>query len=143
MDFKTKSFINVSNVSNNNYNVQTLFREYDHYELYDSNKEYDKNKFQYDYGNGNKFYNFGLYIIQFEESSEPINYVVAIEEVSDEELQKIAKYCQCTVCTSNWYNLSRYFTCSCCIGCLKSFFPQQYQINDARKYILENKIKID
>jgi len=128
-----------------NFDEKNTFNEYHYYEEYDSTKTYDKNPFEYDYGHGKHTYVYKLYEIGLMEGDQEIKrkkYIIADEEIGKTELTELAKYCQCSICISKWYNLSRYFTCSCCIGCLKSSFPQQYQINKARKHIVENKINI-
>jgi hypothetical protein len=58
-------------------------------------------------------------------------YVIADEQLDENELQKLSKYCQCDCCTGRkkWYEVSTWTT-----GCLNSHNPLQHQINAARKY---------
>lgn len=58
------------------------------------------------------------------------------------EIQKLAIYCQCRICTSKWYELSAYFKSAECIGCLKSDSPSPYYIDLTKQYIKDNNIKI-
>lgn len=121
------------------------FSEYHHFEKYDENKIYQDAPFECDYGYGKHTYVYELYNVNLMNNKKIIRtkyYIVSEEKMNDDELQKLSKYCRCDVCTRKWYDITRLFMCSCCIGCLKSSFPQQYQINKARKYIKENNITI-
>jgi len=127
------------------FNKSKYFSEYHHFEKYDENKVYSDAPFECDYGHGKYTYVYNLYNVNLMNNKEKIRtkyYIVSEEKMNDDELQKLSKYCQCDVCTMKWYEISKFLICSCCIGCLKSSFPQQHQINKARKYIKENDIII-
>jgi hypothetical protein len=133
--------VTVSYYSEDDFVEMEHFAEYHYYEDYDSNKIYQKTQFEYDYGHGKHIYSYALHrLISYEDQDNELNYVVADEELDEDKSKQLEKYCQCRVCTSKWYDIGAYFTCRCCIGCLKSPFPQQYQINAARKYMVANKI---
>lgn len=100
--------------------------QYHYYEIYDDNKNYTHETFLYDYCHGLLTYRY-CYINMNEKE-----YIYVEEELSKEDLAILEPFCQCIKCQSSWYHLSRYITCGCCIGCLKSPFPQQYQIDKAR-----------
>lgn len=109
---------------------KSILNNYHFYEKYNGNKNYQKAPFQHNYGYGNYTYIYKLYIFNNEEK-----YVVADEQLDKKELDYLSVYCQCKKCTSSWYNISSYFICGCCIGCLKSQFPSQYHINKTREYL--------
>lgn len=56
-------------------------------------------------------------------------YVIHEEDITNEDLEELKKYCQCKNCI----NEESVNFCSCCIGCLKSSLPSQYIINKARE----------
>jgi hypothetical protein len=60
-------------------------------------------------------------------------FIVAVEDVPEEELKLLKKYCQCRyhLTTKLW----PFFPCSCCVGCCDTPFPEQYVIKETRKYI--------
>jgi len=127
------------------FDEQKEFNEYHYFEQYDPTKTYESGVFDHDYGYGKHAYKYSLYSIFILENgihSTTKKFVVAIEYFTDDESRKLSEYCQCAICTAKWYNISKYFTCACCIGCLKSGMAQQYQINKARKYISDNGISI-
>lgn len=60
-------------------------------------------------------------------------FIVAVEDISEEEQKLLEKYCQCRYHLTT--NLWPFFPCPCCVGCCDSIFPQQYVIKETRKYI--------
>lgn len=114
---------------------ENLFEEFDHYEVYDSNKIYTNEPFQYKYDDKERTYEYIKYIIDVNDTK--LYYIVASEILTEEELVLLRPYCQCSVCLTPWYNLFHYIFghCRCCIGCLKSSFPQQHQIKKARQMV--------
>ncbi len=113
--------------------LKEYFQGYDFHELYDSSKEYQKDKFTQDFGKGLHQYIYALHKIQDRESKEETQYVVAEEELDEGELKMLAPYCQCMYHRKAWYNPRRMFICQCCVGCLQSDFPQQSVINRTRE----------
>jgi len=107
------------------------FSGYHFYEIYDPNKEYDMNKFEFDFGKGIHTYEYELRKIYDENSNNIKQFVVANEILSKEEQTELAKYCCCSHCEANFFK--KRFTCACCVGCLKSYFPQQHVINKTRE----------
>ena len=125
----------------NNFNSNEYFEEYPFYEKYDENKEYNTDYYDCDYGIGKKRYLLELYIITDNEDSNKFEkYVVAQEQLSRKDMKKLEEYCQCDYCVKSWYDIRKYFTCRCCVGCTQSDFPRQYVINKSRekKYEIEN-----
>ena len=100
-----------------------------------------------DVGKGTHTYSYISYTIGLRnkdnEIEKEVKYIVAEEEPSEDELKELAPYCQCPIHTRAWYNLSRYFICGHCVGCLYSAAPRQWAINAARErkemFPLENK----
>ena len=109
------------------------FSEYHFYEKYEKTKNYQSTEYEYDYGHGLHTYHLELYTITFEDTQESVSYALAKEKPTPEELKTLGKYCDCEYCKLKWYNVSKYFTCPCCVGCVKSIFPSQQSINKARK----------
>jgi hypothetical protein len=110
------------------FNPIEFFQDYDFYEVFDEQKEYNIESFKYDYGSGMTTYKYYKHVIY--DNDKKLKYIAA-EDVIDEDLKN---YCQCSVCTAQWYNISWLWTCRCCIGCLKSPFPQQHQIKKAKHH---------
>ncbi len=122
-------------------NITEYFSEYDHYEPFDTTKNYTTEKFEENFGHGNRTYRYaGMHF--FNKNDSRTVYVVAEEILDDDQKCALAKYCQCSVCTAKWYNLFKYITCSCCIGCLKTDLPRQSIIGKTRKYIADNNISV-
>jgi hypothetical protein len=123
------------------FDEQVYFEDYHHYEVCSPTKTYTPDTFVYDYGHGQHTYVYKLYTIYLKQNNETVKeniYIVVEEVLSKQELNILKPYCQCYVCTSNWYNISKYFTCRCCIGCLHSPLHTQGNINNARQYMLNN-----
>ncbi len=118
------------------------FEEHHHFEEYVATNEYQKDNFVATYrDNTPRTYLNTLYKIVFKKDSLPCNkkYVVAIEVVSPDDLNKMKKFCQCSRCKLPWYSIiTRFSMCSCCYGCLKSSMYQQFVVNDTRAYMLKN-----
>lgn len=115
-----------------NFNVSDIddyLKDYDWYEIYDPTKEYSTEVITQ---NG-KDYRYKLFNFQNNKQ-----YVVMSREVSDDYQQVLSKYCQCYICTAKWYNIKAYFTCSCCIGCVKSVFPSNNNIKEAEAKFIED-----
>lgn len=112
-------------------------KEFDnhHSELYDSSKSYTKERFVYDFGKGKHTYYYKIVkVILMCDHIKELNYVIAEEIISKEELQELSQFCQCYICTSKWYNLLSYIMTRYQSGCLKtnqSF--RQYIIDEARR----------
>ena len=113
---------------------EEYFKEYHYFEMFDENKEYISKPFKKDFGRGEHTYIYSLYNLNGIEK-----YIVAKEELSESELKELAPYCRCQYHIAVWYRLPKYFICPCCVGCIRSAFPQQCVINDARKYMNEKK----
>lgn len=114
-------------------NVPRYLGKYHHYELYDENKTYEKIN-TIDYGHGLNSYENHLVTI------DKVKYVYVTEYITAEELMKISIYCPCVRCTSKWYHISSYFICSCCVGCLKSIFPNSLYFKQARETYATNNL---
>lgn len=112
-----------------NFNENDYFSEYPYFEIYDYNKNYEP-EFFHDYKKyGIKKYISVLYEIEnINNKSEIKKYVVHEEDITEEDLKELERYCQCENCKSGTIKL-----CSCCIGCLKSYPPSQSNINRARE----------
>ena len=113
---------------------EEYFKEYHYFEKYDENKNYTSEPFRKDFGNGEHTYTYNLYTLNGTEK-----YVIAKEELSESELKELGPNCRCPLHTAPWYSLLKYLMCACCVGCLQSAFPQQWVINDTRKYMKEKK----
>ena len=109
---------------------------YDFHELVVVGKDYPSNTFQNDFGMGLKTYSWTE--LNFTDSK----YAVVEEHVPEEQIQLLAPYCQCCVCKMSWFNLAKYLTCRCCVGCLYVFIdtPRQDILKATREYIKKNGI---
>lgn len=103
------------------YTLDKFLEDYDFSETYDENKSYQSGIFDKD----GKQYQLGLV------TSSLGRYVVYCRVLTDDYQQKLAKHCQCPVCTCNWYSLYYWTSSRCTAGCLYSEFPQQYYIRKA------------
>lgn len=118
--------------------IDQQLAEYDYYEQYDSTKDYKKDNFTEDYGNGSREYYYSLY------SFGTKRYVVANEIVSEDEYNNwvSTKSCQCYKCKMSWYNIGRFFTCAHCVGCIYSIWERDeirpYIIKSTREYYNKN-----
>ena len=124
-------------VDANTFDEKDTFKEYHHYEEYDPGKLYQDTVHEHDYGHGIHKYIYESYTIGLKkdgEVTEKRKYIIAVEQLSEDEIKQLSEYCQCQICIAKWYDISSYFRCRCCYGCLKSN-PQQYQINRAREYM--------
>ncbi len=119
----------------NIFDIEREYSKYHYYEVFDINKEYDNKIFEKDYGFGLHKYQFELHKIYNEWASDCIEIVIAMEILSKEERIRLAKYCQCIYCQSNF--IKQRFMCACCVGCLRTCLPYQDVINDARKKMSE------
>lgn len=141
MNFICQKF---SHVNKATFNEKDFFYDFHYYELYDKNKTYSKTPFKQNYGYGDFTYSYTLYTISFIENKktiEKLHYVIVEEKIEKDEISKLSRFCQCEVCTAGRCNIiAKYFTCSCCVGCLKSPFPQQYQINKTRNFLNDKKL---
>lgn len=115
--------------------THAILSNYHHAEFYDENKEYTKNKFMCDYGYGfNQYVYYGYIIISIKNENEA-KYVVATELLTDEERQKLSKWCVCTRCSLSYFNPLRYQIYE--YGCIKEGFNDQKTINDSRKSMVQ------
>lgn len=112
------------------FNEKQIFEDYHYYELFDENKEYNTNEFEENYGKGINNYQFCKHIIRMDDVKKI--YIVAEQQLTQDQVELYAPYCQCSKCTAPWYSSWTY--CACCYGCLKSPFPRQYVINKTINY---------
>jgi len=137
MKFNTNCY--TSQASSITFNPKEYFAEYHYWEPYDENKLYEKESYDREYVKEYGILNYqnALYDISFGNGAPNQLFVVANENLSLENAKLLENDCQCSVCTASFFSLTRYFSCSCCHGCLKSGMPQQYVINRTRKYMAE------
>jgi hypothetical protein len=134
-------------------NAEEKLKEYHFKELFDPDKEYQKEKFYADYGHGRNLYKFKCkrFWEECRKDKEKVKegdiecelktYVVAHEILESEELKSLQKYCPCGRCSLWRKNPILFFLCCCfhsgcpCCsgGCLYSPFQHQWLINEARK----------
>jgi len=116
------------------------FGSYPFWEVYNPSGKYQKEDIC-DFKQGKHKYRFILANITFRDDKEHLQYVYAEEVPHELELKNMAVYCECSNCARPWYQFWG-VACPCCIGCLQSARPQQYQINKARNYMKSNGIPI-
>lgn len=121
-----------------NFDAKNYFKEYHFFEEFEENKVYSPLLFQEDFGFGNLFYKYKIYEIKDEKSEKKKKFIIVEEQLQQEELNKLYKFCQCKYHKMSWFNPLKLCICRCCIGCLTSPFPQQYVINETRKFIQNN-----
>jgi len=105
------------------------FKEFDSHELYDREKEYPKELFK---KNGLQYINV-LYRIVDRDKKE-LEFVVAEERLSVEDVKKLGPYCRCEICRMYFFNPAKYLACAHCFGCLRTGSDNQYIINRTREY---------
>jgi hypothetical protein len=135
---------------NNDDDFKNYLEIYHFYEEYDSNKYYDGNVFEMDYGRGNLSYIFELHILRnnnmyaypivssesiyfnnlLEQNEDNVKFVIALEILSKMEKDKLIKYCNCDYHKSNF--IMKMKKCKCCCGCIDSTKPSQKVINETR-----------
>jgi hypothetical protein len=94
---------------------------------------YNEQSFQHDYGFGLRHYQYHKYTIYLSDDQK-VEYVIADEQLTKDELEQLQPYCQCYVCSAEWYHvIAKYFSCRCCYRCLYSPFPDRYYIVKARE----------
>lgn len=115
------------------FDPKDFFKNYPYWEEYNPDKEYNKEKFKYNYGKyGKKEYDYFLYEIEDWVTDEKKEYVVSKEILSEKDQKDLSNYCQCAKCKSTgWEKLLSNFVCPCCVGCIKAS-PSQWNINEAR-----------
>lgn len=111
--------------------VIKILNEFHYNEIYDETKQYNVNIFKANYGCGLLNYKYSLIIINNKD------YIVAKEELDEDELSKLAPYCNCKYCNTFFLNPMKYFMCPCCVGCINSDFPRQEYIDLARERFLK------
>jgi len=101
------------------FDEKLIFGVYDHYELYDKNKKYNKDKYLAIY-TGTPFYylDFIYCIVIADNNDKKLYYVVSKRVPSD--IQDLKKYCPCVKCSTRKLNPLKYIWCKFCTGCLKS-----------------------
>lgn len=107
--------------------VNMILNNYHYYELYDSEKEYIVGIFRTDYGHGLLNYSFAKVLIN------NIEYIIVEEQISGIEQNILSEYCECNHCSKHFLNPLKYITFQCYVGCLKSPFPSQGNIDIARR----------
>lgn len=126
-----------------NFDPKSFFKSegYPFFEEFDESKTYSNLSFEFDYGQGLRTYKFSQYSISDKNNvKKRLSFIISEEQLNEKELEELSKYCQCQYHIKKWYNPMKYFTCKCCHGCLESCFPEQFVINDTRKFIRENNI---
>lgn len=119
---------------------------YDHWELYNEEKEYYEGNFTADYGHGPQRYEWRAHNDKF---------MVAHLYATPEEIKELAPFCRCSVCTRRdelcksrccgYYfptvlvDIYATYTSGCpgCHGCIKNGHhgaPEDYIIREARAY---------
>ena len=138
---KFSSIISTSHDTSTPFDEKAFFSNYDFYEKYDVSHSFEKEISQHDYGHGMRNYKhviMSITLLKDKEKVGELNYVVAEEVISKEELEVLAKYCQCCICTAPWYKPGFMIQCSCCIECLKLSHIDDHLIKKTRKYIHDN-----
>ena len=121
---------------------QKELANYPYVERYDPTKTYEKDKFTAAYANDPvpRKYEFSLFEIKVEETDETHAWVVAEENVPEEELRQLSPFCQCYIC-KHWWPLRlilRCFVCACCVGCLythASHYASPRNVAQARRRV--------
>jgi hypothetical protein len=126
-----------------NFNPADYFKEYPYYEIYNENKKYEIDEIINYYKinmlntlNKPKKYIFCKYTINDIKGKKSEEYYIILKEIiSEQEREELKKICQCDYCSRKWFDITRYFICRGCIGCLDSNHgePSQLNINKARK----------
>jgi predicted porin len=110
---------------------------YDFTEIYDPTKNYNYDQYQKTVDNQTRTY-FNI-LLTFDLHNNTLQYVAGELVLSDEELKKMIPYCRCTYHSTSIFNIMRYLTCRCCIGCLE-YNPSQQVIRKTKKYIEKYKL---
>lgn len=100
------------------FDEKLIFGVYDHYEAYNKQKKYNKDKYLAIYTGTPFYYLDFIYCIVIEGNNEKLYYVVAKRVPSD--IQNLKKYCSCVRCSTIKLNPLKYIWCKFCTGCLKS-----------------------
>lgn len=116
--------------------LESARKEYHHAELYDPNKSYESEKFLRDFGpskngieRGERQYQWGIMVT---DKSKNLGVVFAQEVLSPEDMRLLEPFCDCA--RHKAFFLTKPLHCSCCSGCLDSFFPPpQFRIDRARE----------
>ena len=115
--------------------LEQRFAIYDHYEVYDPNKQYEEGEYRFDYGKGMLTYVNHLWQLSNHKHATHINVLVAQEVYDEAELKDLIKYCRCIICNAYWFNPAKYLSCPCCVGCIgaaNSGFTNIRTIKEAR-----------
>jgi hypothetical protein len=112
-------------------------------EIYDKNKIYTE-PVEKDLGFGPLKYTY--YIINCKVNCNDINMLFYDEVLDDATIEYLGNYCQCYKCKlykDSWFfgKIKSMFTCSCCVGCINSDFPQSSVVYKTREYIIDNKLQ--
>ena len=142
-EFQIKRWSCVSSVSEI---VSRLASECDHFEPFDDTKTYDTQPFSSAYikddaGNPlTRCYHLAGY--EFTVNDQTFRYVGTQEILNASEMRALQQYCQCSRCQMSWFNICRFFTCSCCVGCLRTYLdgpnnatPAGSVVKRTREYI--------
>ena len=124
-----------------NFDPNEYFSDHDYYEEYKPNKSYDTDEFFFSYNNyGVRKYRFIKYKIKDTSSNMSLDYVLAEEILSHNEVSHIRQCCQCEYHKISYINPIKLLMCPCCFGCLQSKRPQMSVMRETRKYMDENKL---
>ena len=104
------------------FDEKRYFKQYHFYERYDPSKRYDA-RLTTDYGHNIHLYEHSTFNIAIwrKNEKEVRRYVVAVEQLSKEEKDALAPFCQCPLCRSPWIFIGMHLFfggCPCCYGCL-------------------------
>lgn len=123
--------------------IGNLLGVFDYFEVFIENKHYYNSEYSYDYGYGIKTY-YDYFVI-FDYGTCKDKYVVAIEKINNEYMEKIKKYCQCNFCSLPWFkqikhdNKSKY----CCLKNNNIIYNFSYFVTVAKtKRFVDNNKKI-
>lgn len=96
-------------------------KDYDYFEKFDPDKEYEIEKFDFDYGKGEELYELRKSKIDNEW------FVIACRRYHEDELKKLQKFCPCSHCNNYFrkipcigYIISELFYCKECFQCIKT-----------------------
>jgi len=129
-DFKGRSIKIEEKI--NYFEIRNYLGYFDIVQKYDENTKYNMDPFEVDDKRGKtKKYEYQLVEIMDEK------YVVGIEIITDEELEKLKNFCQCKFCLSPVLHICTYFIdpeAKFCLHFLKDNKPCPKVLKDTRSY---------